>query len=113
MRSVDLRAEEGCNFLRVYGRELRSKSGKSGNLGGMTTEKHKNEVGFPIFPGMWADFADGIWRRRKKRAEAMYALVVLLARECRLRAELYGGESDWFFDTLAVKRALAEVGIDY
>lgn len=62
---------------------------------------------------MWKNFADTIWRRRKRRAEAMYALAILLARECELRAQASGGEDEWFFDTLDVREALKKAGIDY
>lgn len=79
----------------------------------MTTQKIENEIGFPVYPEMWMNYADTIWRRRKRRAEAMYALVILLARECRERAEIYGGADDWVFDTLGVKQALLGAGIDY
>lgn len=79
----------------------------------MTTQKTENEIGFPVYPEMWMNYADMVWRRRKRRAEAMYALVILLARECKGRAEVYGGRDDWFFDVLDVRRTLVGAGIDY
>lgn len=57
------------------------------------------------------NYADKIWRMKKCRAEALYTLSILLAREVSVRAQIYGGESDWFFDSLCVSRSLARAGI--
>lgn len=54
-----------------------------------------------------------MWRRRKHRAEAMYALALLLARECQARAEAYGGERAWTFDALEVRRVLVRAGTEH
>ncbi len=77
----------------------------------MTKEKHENEVGFPIFPGMWNCYVDKIAQMDRHRADALYVLAILLTREISARAKIYGGEDEWFLDTLAVSRSLARVGI--
>ncbi len=53
-----------------------------------------NEIGFPLYPETWMNIADKIYRNRKKRMEAFYAIIILMAREIRERSEIYGGTYD-------------------
>lgn len=68
-----------------------------------------NLLGFPVFPKMAEEFCVRTWRLRKRRAESLYIVALLLARECRLRAEKAEEEETWSFDALEVQRTLIRV----
>lgn len=71
-----------------------------------------NLLGFPVFPKMAEEFCARTWRLRKRRAESLYILALLLARECRLRADEAEAADTWTFDALEVQRTLIRVDDD-
>lgn len=71
-----------------------------------------NLLGFPVFPKMAEEFCVRTWRLRKRRAESLYIIALLLARECRLRADEAEEEDTWTFDALDVQRTLIRVDND-
>ena len=71
-----------------------------------------NLLGFPVFPKMAEEFCARTWRLRKRRAESLYILALLLARECRLRADEAEAADTWTFDALEVQRTLIRVDND-
>lgn len=76
------------------------------------SEMPPNLLGFPVFPRMLEAHCARMWRERKRRAEKLYVLALLLARECRLRADEAEEEDTWTFDALEVQRTLIRVDGD-
>lgn len=69
-------------------------------------------IGFPVFTRMTEAHCARMWRERKRRAESLYIIALLLARECRLRADKAEEENTWTFDALEVQRTLIRVDDD-
>ena len=53
----------------------------------------------------WEGIAVWSWRQKHRRARLLYIVAVMAAREIAARAEIFGGEDEWFFGWEDICRA--------